>query len=85
MSEPRLLLLDEPSMGLAPLVVQQVFDVLRRLQRSGLTLLVSEQNANAALAHADRGCVIESGRIVMDDSAAALRGNDKVREAYLGI
>jgi branched-chain amino acid transport system ATP-binding protein len=85
MSEPRLLLLDEPSMGLAPLVVQQVFEVLRRLQRSGLTLLVSEQNANAALAHADRGCVIESGRIVMDDGAAALRGNDKVREAYLGI
>jgi len=85
MSEPRLLLLDEPSMGLAPLVVQQVFDVLRRLQRSGLTLLVSEQNANVALAHADHGCVIESGRIVMDDSAAALRGNDKVREAYLGI
>ena len=85
MAKPRLLLLDEPSMGLAPLVVQQVFDVLGRLQRSGLTLLVSEQNASVALAHADHGCVIESGRIAMDDSAAALRGNDKVREAYLGI
>ena len=85
MSEPRLLLLDEPSMGLAPLIVQQVFEVLSRLQRSGLTLLVSEQNAGAALLHADRGCVIESGRIVMDDTASALRNNDKVREAYLGI
>ena len=85
MSEPRLLLLDEPSMGLAPLIVQQVFDVLSRLQGAGLTVLVSEQNASIALAHADRGYVIESGRIVMADGAAALRGNDKVREAYLGI
>ncbi len=85
MSEPRLLLLDEPSMGLAPLIVQQVFEVLSLLQRSGLTILVSEQNASVALAHADRGYVIESGRIVMADSAAALRGNDKVREAYLGV
>ena len=85
MSEPRLLLLDEPSMGLAPLIVQQVFEVLSRLQRGGLTVLVSEQNASVALAHADRGYVLESGRIVMADSAAALRGNDKVREAYLGI
>ena len=85
MSEPRLLLLDEPSMGLAPLVVQQVFSVLRRLQAGGLTVLVSEQNANIALAHADRGQVIESGRIVMDDSAEALRGSDRVRKAYLGL
>ena len=85
MSEPRLLLLDEPSMGLAPLIVQQVFDVLSRLQDAGLTVLVSEQNASIALAHADRGYVIEGGRIVMADDAAALRGNDKVREAYLGI
>jgi branched-chain amino acid transport system ATP-binding protein len=85
MSEPRLLLLDEPSMGLAPLIVQQVFDVLSRLQAAGLTVLVSEQNASIALAHAQRGYVIEAGRIVMADGAAALRGNDKVREAYLGI
>jgi branched-chain amino acid transport system ATP-binding protein len=85
MSEPRLLLLDEPSMGLAPLIVQQVFEVLSLLQRGGLTVLVSEQNANVALAHADHGYVLESGHIVMSDSAAALRGNDKVREAYLGI
>ena len=85
MSEPRLLLLDEPSMGLAPLIVQQVFEALSRLQRNGLTVLVSEQNASVALASADHGYVIESGRIVMSDSAEALRGNDKVREAYLGI
>jgi branched-chain amino acid transport system ATP-binding protein len=85
MSEPRLLLLDEPSMGLAPLVVQQVFEVLRDLQAGGLTVLVSEQNASIALAFADRGCVIESGRIVLDDTAAALRDNDAVRKAYLGI
>jgi branched-chain amino acid transport system ATP-binding protein len=85
MSEPRLLLLDEPSMGLAPLIVQQVFDVVSRLQQGGMTVLVSEQNASVALAHADRGYVIESGRIVMADGAAALRGDDRVREAYLGI
>jgi branched-chain amino acid transport system ATP-binding protein len=85
MSEPRLLLLDEPSMGLAPLVVQQVFDVLRQLQAGGLTVLVSEQNASVALAHADRGHVIESGHIVLDDGAEALRGNDQVRKAYLGL
>jgi branched-chain amino acid transport system ATP-binding protein len=85
MSDPRLLLLDEPSMGLAPLIVQQVFEVLTRLQGAGLTVLVSEQNASVALAHADRGYVIESGRIVLADGASALRGNDKVREAYLGV
>ena len=85
MSEPRLLLLDEPSMGLAPVIVEQVFAILSTLQQTGLTVLVSEQNASIALAHADRGYVIESGCIVMADSAAALRGNDKVREAYLGI
>ena len=65
MSEPRLLLLDEPSMGLAPVIVQQVFAALRQLQRGGLTVLVSEQNASIALAHADHGHVIESGRIAM--------------------
>ena len=85
MSEPRLLLLDEPSMGLAPLVVQQVFQVLSQLQRDGLTLLVSEQNAHVALTHADYGYVLEAGRIVKSDVAQALRDNDEVREAYLGI
>ena len=85
MSEPRLLLLDEPSMGLAPVIVEQVFEALKQLQRGGLTLLVSEQNAAVALAHADQGYVIENGRIVIAASAAGLRGNDRVREAYLGI
>ena len=85
MSEPHTLLLDEPSMGLAPLVVQQVFQVLNELQRAGLTLLVSEQNAHVALTHADHGYVLEAGRIVKSDAAQALRDNDEVREAYLGI
>lgn len=85
MSRPRLLLLDEPSMGLAPLVVYQVFKVLDELRAAGLTILVSEQNAHVTLAHADVGYVIEGGRITLQDSADALRGNDQVREAYLGI
>ncbi len=85
MSQPRLLLLDEPSMGLAPVVVQQVFQVLGELRAAGLTILVSEQNAHVTLAHADVGYVIEGGRIALFDSAQALRDNDRVREAYLGI
>jgi len=85
MSEPRLLLLDEPSMGLAPLIVQEVFAVLTRLQKHGMTVLVSEQNASMTLAHADVGHVIESGEIVLSGSAAELRDNARVREAYLGI
>jgi branched-chain amino acid transport system ATP-binding protein len=85
MSRPRLLILDEPSMGLAPVVVQQVFSVLKQLQRDGLTLLVSEQNANVTLAYADHGYVIESGSIALSGSADQLRGSDHVREAYLGI
>ncbi len=85
MSSPRLLMLDEPSMGLAPLVVQQVFEVLANLARNGLTLLVSEQNATAALAFADHGHVLEAGRIVQSGTARSLRDDPKVREAYLGI
>ena len=85
MSEPRLLLLDEPSMGLAPLIVQQVFATLTRLQEHGVTVLVSEQNASMTLAHADVGYVIESGEIVLSGSAAELHDNARVREAYLGI
>jgi len=85
MSSPRLLLLDEPSMGLAPRMVEQVFEALDGLRRHGLTVLVAEQNAAVALAHADRGAVLESGRIALDDSASRLRDDDAVREAYLGI
>ena len=85
MSSPTFLMLDEPSMGLAPRVVEQLFEVLRGLQRHGLTLLVAEQNAAMALGHADRGTVIESGRIALDGTAARLREDDAVREAYLGV
>jgi len=85
MSSPSLLLLDEPSMGLAPRVVEQLFEVLRGLQRHGLTVLVAEQNAAIALAHADRGTVIENGRISLDGAAEQLRRDDAVREAYLGV
>lgn len=85
MSGPRLLALDEPSMGLAPVIVEQVFAALKQLQRGGLTILVSEQNASITLAHADIGHVMESGAITLSGAAAALRDDDRVREAYLGL
>ncbi|CAN5715957.1 ABC transporter ATP-binding protein [soil metagenome] len=85
MSGPRLLALDEPSMGLAPVIVEQVFAALKTLQQSGLTILVSEQNASITLAHADFGHVMESGAIVLSGAASALRNDDRVREAYLGL
>jgi branched-chain amino acid transport system ATP-binding protein len=84
MSRPLLLMLDEPSMGLAPLFVERIFELLKEIHAQGTTVLLIEQNANKALALADRGYVIESGEIVLEDSAAALLGNDKVRQAYLG-
>ncbi len=77
-------MLDEPSMGLAPLFVERIFELLKEIHTQGTTVLLIEQNANKALALADRGYVIESGEIVLEDSAAALLGNDKVRQAYLG-
>ncbi len=85
MSRPRLLALDEPSMGLAPVIVEQVFAALKQLQRDGLTILVSEQNASITLAHADVGHVMESGAIALSGPAAMLRDDDRVREAYLGL
>jgi branched-chain amino acid transport system ATP-binding protein len=84
MSRPHLLMLDEPSMGLAPLFVERIFGLLKEIHGQGTTILLIEQNANKALALADRGYVIESGSIVLEDSAASLLGNDKVRQAYLG-
>ena len=84
MSHPKVLMLDEPSMGLAPLLVQQIFDIIKELNRAGTTILLVEQNASMALAIADRGYVLETGRIVLADSAAALLDNDAVRSAYLG-
>ena len=85
MAKPRLLLLDEPSMGLAPILVEQILDVVRGLKQAGLTVLLVEQNARAALAIADRGYVVETGRIAVSGSAAQLLADDRVQAAYLGV
>jgi branched-chain amino acid transport system ATP-binding protein len=85
MARPKLLLLDEPSMGLAPLLVAEIFATIRTLKEAGTTIFLVEQNAHAALAIADRGYVLETGRIVLQDSGRALLANDKVKEAYLGL
>ena len=85
MAGPRMLLLDEPSMGLAPLVVTQIFDTLQRLNERGLTLMVCEQNIGVSLRRAHSGYVLEGGRIALSGSAESLANNDRVREAYLGI
>ena len=84
MSRPKLLMMDEPSLGLAPLVVQNIFSIIRTIRDSGVTVLLIEQNANAALKVADRGYVLETGRITMEGSGEALRRNPEVRAAYLG-
>ncbi|HSD97511.1 MAG TPA: ABC transporter ATP-binding protein [Sulfuricaulis sp.] len=84
MSRPRLLLLDEPSMGLAPMLVQKIFHTIKRIVEEGVTLLLVEQNAQLALGISHRGYVMESGNIILDDSAEALLRNPKVRHAYLG-
>jgi branched-chain amino acid transport system ATP-binding protein len=84
MSRPRLLLLDEPSMGLAPIMVQKIFETIRRVSAEGTTLLLVEQNAKVALEISDRGYVMESGRIVLSGPARDLLGNEQVRHAYLG-
>ncbi|WP_137936369.1 ABC transporter ATP-binding protein [Chitinivorax sp. B] len=84
MGRPKLLLLDEPSMGLAPIIVQKIFDVIQQVSEQGVTILLVEQNAKLALQISDRGYVMESGRITLTDDAQALLHNDKVRQAYLG-
>ena len=84
MSRPKLLMLDEPSMGLAPLLVEQIFDIIRQLHADGTTILLVEQNAQAALAVADRGYVLETGRIVTEGTGTALLESDTIRKAYLG-
>ncbi|MFZ5958258.1 ATP-binding cassette domain-containing protein [Pseudomonas knackmussii] len=84
MSKPKLLLLDEPSLGLAPIIIQQIFDIIEQLRSEGVTVFLVEQNANQALKLADRGYVLENGRIVMQDTGANLLVNPKVRDAYLG-
>jgi len=84
MSKPRLLFLDEPSLGLAPLVIQQIFDIIEQLREQGMTIFLVEQNANQALKLADRGYVLETGRIVLQDTGASLLASPAVRQAYLG-
>jgi len=84
MGKPRLLLLDEPSMGLAPLIVKQIFDIIREINTAGVTVLLVEQNAAQALGLADRGYVLETGEIVLSGTGAELLADDRVRAAYLG-
>jgi len=85
MASPRLLLLDEPSMGLAPILVEAIFDTIREINAQGTTILLVEQNALMALSVAQRGYVLETGSIVLHDAAAALRENEMVQKAYLGM
>lgn len=84
MSKPRLLLLDEPTLGLAPLIIAQIFEIIKTIRSAGVTVFLVEQNANKALAIADRGYVLENGRVVLEDSGANLLVNPDVRKAYLG-
>lgn len=84
MARPKLLLLDEPSMGLAPIIVEQIFDTIRAINREGVTILLVEQNAAIALAVSHRGYVLETGTIILEGKAGELTHNDLVRQAYLG-
>lgn len=84
MARPRLLLLDEPSMGLAPILVEQIFATIQEINRDGVTILLVEQNAAMALAISERGYVLETGNIILEGKAEELTGNDRVRQAYLG-
>ena len=84
MSSPKLLMLDEPSMGLAPILVEQIFDIIKELHAAGTTILLVEQNAQAALSVADRAYVLETGRISLSGTGAELMASDQVRRAYLG-
>jgi branched-chain amino acid transport system ATP-binding protein len=84
MSKPRLMMLDEPSMGLAPILVEQIFDIIREMNAAGTTILLVEQNAQMALSVANRAYVMETGRITMEGDADDLMHDDNVRKAYLG-
>jgi branched-chain amino acid transport system ATP-binding protein len=85
MANPKLIMIDEPSLGLAPLMIDEVFDLLKQLKASGTTLLIVEQNTRVALDIADYGYVMENGRIVLEGAAEELRNNEDVREFYLGL
>jgi len=84
MSRPKLMLMDEPSMGLAPILVEQNFEIIKQVHEAGVAILVVEQNANVSLSIADRGYVLQTGRIVLADTAKALLGHEELRKAYLG-
>jgi branched-chain amino acid transport system ATP-binding protein len=85
MARPRILLLDEPSMGLSPILVELIFEIIRTINKEGTTILLVEQNALMALSIANRGYVIQTGEIILTDSAAKLKSNEMVRKSYLGI
>jgi branched-chain amino acid transport system ATP-binding protein len=84
MSKPKLLLMDEPSMGLAPILVERSFEIIKQVHESGVAMLIVEQNANVSLSIADRGYVLSTGRLVLEGPAASLRENEDLRKAYLG-
>ncbi|HCW92417.1 MAG TPA: branched-chain amino acid ABC transporter ATP-binding protein, partial [Flexistipes sinusarabici] len=84
MSDPKLLLMDEPSMGLAPLVIKNVYEKLTKLKGNGLTIFLVEQNASVALKYADRGYVLENGKIVLQGKSSELRDDNEIKRAYLG-
>ena len=84
MSRPNLLMMDEPSLGLAPLIVQQIFSIIEEINKKGVTILLIEQNANMALKAADMAYVLETGDITLSGSGESLLSNERVREAYLG-
>jgi branched-chain amino acid transport system ATP-binding protein len=85
MARPKLLMLDEPSMGLAPIFVEKIFEIIREINEQGTTILLVEQNALMALDTADRGYVLETGRVALADEAKSLRENEQVQKTYLGI
>ena len=84
MSHPKLILMDEPSMGLSPIFVNEIFDIIQEVSKSGTTVLLVEQNAKKALSIADRAYVLETGNIVLEGSAEELMNNDAIKKAYLG-
>ena len=84
MAKPKLMMLDEPSIGLAPLIVEQMFNIIETINKEGTTILLAEQNANAALKIADKGYVFESGSIVLSGTSEELMTNEKVKKAYIG-
>lgn len=85
MTQPKLLMLDEPSLGLAPIIVDQIFETITNVKAQGITILLNEQNANLALQRADRGYVLETGKIALNGKASELLQNSYVKKAYLGL